>query len=994
MNHFEIRRKFKKFFIEKGHHLLPSSSLIPQGNSSLLFVNSGMNQFKDIFLGLKEAPYKKVLSIQKCLRVGGKHNDLEDVGDSLFHHTFFEMLGNFSFGDYFKEEAIDLAWNFLTQSLNIPEDNLYVFVHKKDEESYHIWRDKQKVKPNKIYQGTDKDNFWQMGETGPSGYCTEIHYYKGNKKKPQAEELKEIWNLVFMEFYDRDKNTREKLKTPCVDTGMGLERLTSLLQGTKSTYQTDLFKDIIHALEKETHLSYDFTENKDGEIQKAFRVLADHSKSICFLISEGVLPQSEGSGYVLRRLIRRALYYSQKLNPKKNLLQMGSEQTLFLFSQIYPELKREKKTIEKIISLETEKFFNSLKTGKEKLKQHISSNSFIDEKTAWNLYSTYGFPIDLTRLIAKEKAWSMASQEKIQAYKESLKHKEELQTSTQNLKTELEKQLLFIVPSKTLFTGYEKDKERGKLIVMIKKENSKISISKSLKEGEEAFLIFDKTCFYPEGGGPLGEKGIIKNAKGQAEVLDCFKLCNSLVHQIKVLSGKLDLNETYDLEVYQKYRQGVRSHHTATHLLNSALREVLGRHVKQAGSLVESYFLRFDFTQTQALTKTQIQHIEEKVLKHIEKAENVTAFYKSFSSARKENYLYLQGENYPEKVRVLKIGENISKELCGGLHVTNTKDIQAFKIIKEEGIGTGLRRITAYASLALKSWEKLLINQNLELRAFLNLPTNFHFKQKTKQGRVLWQGKIENQNPFLTVLKQQEKELKNIKQQIIKWEKDQKVIPLLKTEIETKNIENVFHPFAWQILKLTETLKLPLPQLKQSMNLKMNSKLEEKNKSENSKNLLFNFFRKKKEDLLELKNKKREMDKRHSNLSDLQREIKSFSFKNLNIRFLTLLTPLEDRKILSDMSDFLLFKLNLSFVILVGECKEKHPIFINVKKKITPVISAGHILKNYIAPLCHGKGGGKESFAQGSIKNKNPLLKTDLSLGLKKFLLSSNSKTS
>ena len=454
MNSFEARKKFIEFFLKKQHHVLPSSSLIPDHDPSLLFVNAGMNQFKNVFLGLKplkdmflfaglKAPAEpNVVTIQKCLRAGGKHNDLENVGETPFHHTFFEMLGNFSFGAYFKKSAMALAWEFLTKELKIPREHLWVSVHEKDKESFKIWEQDQKIPKHKIFQLGDKDNFWQMGETGPCGFCTEIHYFKGDK--PQLEQLTEIWNLVFMEFYDKENGAREKLSIPCVDTGMGLERLCSVLQNKTSNYHTDLFSEIILSLEKASGSKYDFEEKDQSEQQKAFRVLADHSRAVCFLIADDVIPGNEKENYVLRRIIRRALYYSQKLHPEKNLLQIAVDKTLALMAEVgdlfnqdnnlapagkaYLSLKGEQKRIQSVIEGEAKKFFDSLREGKKQLEKIIKIQARLNklsESEVWNLYSTYGFPIDLTRLIAKEKGWTIPSDLEIKQY-----IKKEIENST------------------------------------------------------------------------------------------------------------------------------------------------------------------------------------------------------------------------------------------------------------------------------------------------------------------------------------------------------------------------------------------------------------------------------------------------------------------------------------------------------------------------------------------------------------------------------------
>ena len=434
MTSFEVCKKFIDFFKHNQHKVLPGSSLIPDKDPSLLFVNAGMNQFKNVFLGFEKPPAKNVVTIQKCLRAGGKHNDLEAVGETPWHHTFFEMLGNFSFGGYFKKEAIALAWEFLTEELKLNPEDLWISVYEKDEESYEIWRDEQKIPENKIYRLGKKDNFWQMGDTGPCGPCTEIHYYKG-KSRPDPNQLMEIWNLVFMEFYDMEKRERQKLSTPCVDTGMGLERLCAVLQNKKSNYHTDLFSKIILSLETASGCKYDFEEKNQTDKQKAFRVLADHSRAICFLIADGVVEGNDKESYVLRRIIRRALYYSQKLHAEKNLLQVGVEKTISFMSEtgsllkqdealipianVYLSLKQEEGHIQSLVERETKKFFDSLKMGGKQLEEVMESllNKFIPAPTVWNLYSTYGFPTDLTRLIAKERGWTTPSEEEIYKYK-------------------------------------------------------------------------------------------------------------------------------------------------------------------------------------------------------------------------------------------------------------------------------------------------------------------------------------------------------------------------------------------------------------------------------------------------------------------------------------------------------------------------------------------------------------------------------------------------
>ncbi|MDE0092838.1 MAG: alanine--tRNA ligase-related protein, partial [Oligoflexia bacterium] len=739
-----------------------------------------------------------------------------------------------------------------------------------------IWEQEQKVPKHKIFRFEDKDNFWQMGESGPCGFCTEIHYFNGKETQPQPEQLTEIWNLVFMEFYDKENGKREKLSIPCVDTGMGLERLCAVLQNKKSNYHTDLFSGIIQSLELASGCQYDFDEKNQTEQQKAFRVLADHSRAICFLIADDVIPGNEKENYVLRRIIRRALYYSQKLHPEKNLLQVAVNQTLSLMSEVgdllnqdenmapagkaYFALEGEQKRIQSIIESETKKFFNSLKEGKKQLEKIMKSHSvlnelndkipdppakkqpapnkekeqppakdktkqlkkagntqfkpYLKESEVWNLYSTYGFPTDLTRLIAKEKGWTAPSEAEMKQYiQENIidsmnqKAKETYLTEQNRLQKEARldlpidiknrKNLIanrglknflqqhapsYLLPvvknkiEKTNFTGYEKDQETGKIVftglLRLPKntkpnENQLQSLSTVLEEDMEDWLVLDKTCFYPEGGGPVGDKGWLETETGQAQVLDCQEYENYIWQKIKVLKGELKENQKCKMAVYKNYRRGIKSHHTATHLLNSALRQTLGHSVRQKGSLIEPYFLRFDFTHPQALNQKQRAEVEKKILEHISQKEEVTPSYKAFEQAQKEGYIYLKGENYPSQVRVLKIGQDSSKELCGGVHVKNTSEIESFKIIKEEGVGSGVRRITAYANFSLKAWENFLIKQNLALRQFLILPQNNSFKKEADNGTKLWIGKIEKENLFLKTVEQKEKELKLLRKKIV-----------------------------------------------------------------------------------------------------------------------------------------------------------------------------------------------------------------------------------
>ena len=1120
MTSFEIRKKFIDFFKKNQHRVLPGSSLIPENDPSLLFVNAGMNQFKNIFLGLKKPPTKNVVTIQKCLRAGGKHNDLETVGETPWHHTFFEMLGNFSFGGYFKKEAIALAWEFLTEELKLNPEDLWISVYEKDTESYEIWRDEQNIPENKIYLLGEKDNFWQMGDTGPCGPCTEIHYCKGKEKKPDPNQLMEIWNLVFMEFYEMEKGKREKLSNPCVDTGMGLERLCSVLQNKTSNYHTDIFLEIILDLEKASGCKYDFEEKNQTEQQKAFRVLADHSRAICFLIADGVVEGNEKEGYVLKRIIRRALYYSQKLHTEKNLLQVGVEKTVSLMVETgslfkqnealipivdtYLSLKREEQNIQSVVERETKRFFDSLKTGRKQLDEAMKSLSkkFIPPEAVWNLYSTYGFPTDLTCLIAKEKGWTTASEEEIYKYKklelerinkkkteecikeskqklESLdkKHEEEQksinkkirQQQSLNKKCEEEQKLKksvfniemknfikqyssYLVPQlqgkteKTFFTGYEKSKEKGQILLIGSVEipdsigsgknwsspSPKSLVLVYLQRGEEAWLVLDRSCFYPEGGGPVGDRGLLKTATGQAEVLDCQKEGNFIWHRIKVLDGWLEEGQKCQMKVNENFKKEISTSHTATHLLNSALRAVLGKSVRQAGSLVEPGWLRFDFTHSRALTNKECCRVEEQIWQSIEKEENLSSSFKSLEQAKEEGALFLKGENYGSEVRVISIGEKTSKELCGGIHVQNTREIKSFKIVSERGIQSGVRRIVAYTGSLAQAWEFFLVIQNLELREYLklNLPRNQTTDSfLSKKENFLWKGEIEKQNPFIGWIEDKEKESKNLRKTIVRLEENN--FKAVSSDYpEFTPIQSHFHPLASQILELREHLKLPLPSsnkiidfllslkksfetfndlvcsprakkqedktllkfedFKEVKQTKKSNEISTNKQREPIKNLqpigenetqkvidffeesekLLNWFKVKEQEVKQLEDQLEKIKQLGFTKDKLLEEAKNFKLGDQDGNLLVVSFPLKDRKILSDVSDFLLSKLSSGVVILSGEGENQYPVLVNRTKNLEKFLSAGDILKNTVAPLCKGKGGGKPSFAQGSITDK------------------------
>ena len=1036
---FEVRKKFLEFFKKNRHTVLPGSSLIPQNDPTLLFVNAGMNQFKDVFLGLTSPPAQNTVTIQKCLRAGGKHNDLEEVGKTPLHHTFFEMLGNFSFGGYFKKEAIDLAWRFLTQELKLLPDNLWITVHREDGESYRIWKDEQKIPERKIYRLDDKDNFWQMGDTGPCGYCSEIHYYSGKEEEPDPCQFMEVWNLVFMEFNRRPDGAKEKLPVPCVDTGMGLERLCALLQNKKSNYHTDLFLGIIQKLEKHCAFKYDFNEKQQTDQQRAFRVVADHSRAVSLLINDGITPGNDKEGYVLKRIMRRALYYNQKLKPKKNLLQVGAEQNISLmaeasqafaregFSQYrdYFDLQREKDRIQFHIKNEDDKFSSSLKEGKKRLEEEMSLSSqekLITAKTVWNLYNTYGFPMDLTRLIAKERGWTVPSDRKIRDHiiMSSPKVKQYIEESKQELKplnvlykrgqrsiwqkNQEDSEKKKIIRDKinslseedriTVWTAYETDVEKGKILSVLSPVSSAVSsdesifkaetrsiakpLFNSISQGSRGYVILDKTCFYPEGGGPIGDIGQIKTDTGTALVLDCQKQGDVIVHEVEVLEGELSEHQQAEIEVNKNFRKQIAISHTATHLLHSALRSVLGDTVRQAGSLVEPGRLRFDFTCPHPLTLKQKEQVEERVWQSLIREEDLSSSHRSFDRAKREGALFLQGENYGrEKVRLIRIGDQTSKELCGGIHVQNTREIEDFQIVSEKGIQAGVRRIVAYTGVLAQIWEEFLIQQNLELRNYLKFPLLVYEKEKG-----FWRGQVEKDNPFLQWMGNQEKAIKALKKSIVHLE-NKKIKQSLSQKPDLIKVKSFVHPLTRQNLEFREHSKLPLPKEK-SLKHYFLEQTKQSMKNQNHSNVppaFKDFFEESKNPLDEIKTKERDAENLKNQYDKIQQmgltkdkfkeQARNFQLSGQKGKLLVASIPLEDRKILSDLSDTLLSALSSGVLVLFGEGKGKHPVFVSLTKDFEKLLSAGDILKKTIARLCQGQGGGKASFAQGSVTDKS-----------------------
>ena len=691
----QIRSLFIDFFKDKGHTVVPSSSLIPHGDKTLLFTNAGMNQFKDTFLGIDNRKYSTATSSQKCVRAGGKHNDLQNVGYTARHHTFFEMLGNFSFGDYFKEEAIQYAWELLTKVYKVPEENLLVTVYEDDQEAYDIWSKIIGISDKKIIKiGDNKgskyasDNFWMMGDTGPCGPCTEIFYDHGDtisggppgSKDEEGDRYIEIWNLVFMQ-YNRDENGKMKvLPKTAVDTGMGLERITAVLQDVHSNYEIDLFREIIIKVMEVTNI-------KDNN-HPSLKVIADHIRAATFLISDGVMPSSEGRGYVLRRIIRRAIRHGYKLGCREVFFFKIVPTLTSLMKTAYPISEDKIKIIMSEIRLEEERFFETIENGmlilEDSIKDIISTKKKILPGTlAFKLHDTFGFPLDLTADICRENNLSVNE-------KEFEKEMESQKNRAREAGKFTGKVVLDYEGKDTVFIGYDQTEAQVK-IDGIFKDNNPCSI---LNDGDEGVIILNQSPFYAESGGQVGDIGIIQAKNFEFIVSDTFKFNGSIFgHAGYVQSGKINLNDKANAVINISHRSNIKRNHSATHLLHKALKIILGEHVEQKGSLVDSVKTRFDFSHNKALNSKEIKDVELIVNSEILQNQVTQTRLIKIEEAEKEGAMMLFGEKYDDEVRVLNIGN--SSELCGGTHVNSTGDIGLFKIQSEVGVASGIRRIEA-----------------------------------------------------------------------------------------------------------------------------------------------------------------------------------------------------------------------------------------------------------------------------------------------------------
>ncbi|MCE3268728.1 MAG: alanine--tRNA ligase [Burkholderiales bacterium] len=699
----QIRQKFLDFFKFNNHEVIKSSSLIPGDDPTLLFTNAGMNQFKDVFLGLDKRTYVRAASAQKCVRAGGKHNDLENVGYTARHHTFFEMLGNFSFGDYFKEEALKYAWEFLTspQWLNLPKDRLYVTVYHTDDEAFKIWNELIGLDRDRIIRIGDKpqggsDNFWQMGETGPCGPCSEIFYDHGDAipgglpgtPNEDGDRYIEIWNCVFMQFNRDENGNLNPLPKPSVDTGMGLERISAVMQNVHSNYEIDLFIGLINHSAIVTGCTA-----KDNS---SLKVLADHIRSVSFLIADGAMPSNEGRGYVLRRIIRRAIRHGYKLGLRTPFFWKLVQELVYQMGEAYPELTSQKELIEKTIKAEEERFFETIDNGMKLLNEQlklITSGQILSGKLAFKLYDTYGFPLDLTQDVCKEHGLSVDVVEfntLMQQQKNTAKQAGQFKMDT----------TLDYSGAKTNFIGYSDTSVTTKIIALYKGDES----VQSLKSGETGIVVLEQSVFYAQGGGQTGDSGTIMTEDGATifAVEDTQKIRPQVFGHIGTIeAGNIKVGDTVVAKVSAK-RMAIARNHSATHLLHKALHEILGNHATQKGSLVNSEYTRFDFAHDKALTSAQIEEVEKIVNHVIMMNHEVVISTMSYDEAIAQGAMALFGEKYTDDVRVIQMGD-FSTELCGGTHVNRTGDIGFFTIIGESGIAGGIRRIEAITGEAALS---------------------------------------------------------------------------------------------------------------------------------------------------------------------------------------------------------------------------------------------------------------------------------------------------
>ena len=877
----EIRQLFFDYYKKNGHREVASSSLVPENDATLLFANAGMNQFKNVFTGLETRDYTRAVSSQKCVRAGGKHNDLENVGHTARHHTFFEMLGNFSFGDYFKKDAIHFAWDLLTNELQIPEDRLSVTVHTSDDEAADIWHKQEGVPKDRILRLGDKDNFWRMGDVGPCGPCTEIFYDHGpdadDPNHPSVmggdgDRYVEIWNNVFMQFYE-DADGRSPLPKPSVDTGGGLERWAAMLQGKPNNYDTDVFQPIIQKASSLSGIEYVsdmkiLASNKEiAATTSAMRVVADHSRATAFLIADGVLPSNEGRGYVLRRIMRRAIRYGRKLSNDPTFFSQTVAVVISEMGSVYPELTRARQMILQNVNDEVTRFLTTLDSGTEILNGELGKLRGRGQKTVggdlvFRLYDTFGFPVDLTRLMAEENGFTIDEAD-FMKHMEDARNKAKAHSKFKAISADAAHlvRLAQEVGSPTKFNGYATTKDSAKVVLL----SNGFEVRPELKAGEQGILVFDQTPLYGEGGGQVGDHGTVSSASGAtAEIFDTTKQNDVFLHHMRVIDGVFKKGDSVVVQVTDSKRRATAANHSATHLLHAALRKTLGTHVTQAGSLVDPERLRFDYTHNKPLTDEEILRIETLVNEEISKQIEVNTDEMEHQQAIEAGALALFGEKYGDRVRVIQMGD-FSTELCGGTHVSNTAMIRLFKIASESGVSSGVRRVEALTGDTALGFLLKNTRENLHARSASGMQES-------------WMAYMASEGDGSTVSN---------------W--------IEQTKMTVKTLER------------------------------------------------------------ELKT----MKGRAVDVDSIVKSARAFTSGDVKGLLVTAQLDMDDRQLLSELSDKIKDKIKTGVVVLVGRGEEKHPIVVTVSRDLTKVLSAGKLLSE-IAQEMKGKGGGRPDFAQGA----------------------------
>ena len=782
MNSAEVRNTFIDYFKKNNHEHVRSSPLVPEKDPTLMFTNSGMVQFKNVFTGLETKNFNKATTSQKCVRAGGKHNDLENVGFTTRHHTFFEMLGNFSFGDYFKEQAIFYAWDLITKEYGINKDKLLVTIYHNDEESYEFWKKIAGLSDDKIIRISSSDNFWSMGDVGPCGPCSEIFYDHGDKYEggppgshnEDGDRFIEIWNLVFMQYEQVNKDTRTNLPKPCVDTGMGLERITALLNGSNDNYSTDLFTKVMEAT------SEIIKEKINTNNQSSFRVIADHLRASSFLIADGILPSNEGRGYVLRRILRRGIRHAYTLGSKDPIFSKLFPELKNLMSSSYPELNSAESLIVETLENEENRFRETLTKGLKILNEEIENitNDTLNGEVAFKLYDTFGFPLDLTEDFLKTKNISVD----VKQFEASMNaQKNEAKASwkgsgdqgTDKIWYELSKNI-----DQTIFEGYEKTTSNSEILKII--YDSK-EITECKKSDDQIIIITKKTPFYAETGGQIGDKGHFKTNTALFNVIDTQKTPLGLyLHVGHISDGKISIGDNIEMTVDVSLRELIKKNHSATHLLHASLRNNLGKHVAQKGSLVNEDKLRFDFSHNKPIDRESIEKITSEVNEIISQSSEVKTEIKSQEQAVKDGAMALFGEKYGDKVRVVSMGSNneipYSMELCGGIHVSNTKEIQKFYIIKEESIASGVRRIEA---ITHNKVDEHILNLEKSVKArdlALDTKINILITEMQQLGHTFEKNEIKDKN---ILIKNLENKLQQLKKQNILTNSDKNKIEII-----------------------------------------------------------------------------------------------------------------------------------------------------------------------------------------------------------------------